>query len=51
MCVSILLLEDRNVSQRKPDHIARYIIRTILPAIVKVADVLNDMEKILLQSL
>jgi len=43
MCLSIF--EDRNSLQRKGDDVARNITKIILPAITKVADVLNDTRK------
>ena len=47
LCIAIL--GDKNASQRKRDDMARNITKVILPAIMKVTDILNDTGKILLQ--
>ena len=47
LCIAIL--GDKNASQRKWDDMARNITNIILPAIAKIAGVLNDTGKILLQ--
>jgi hypothetical protein len=43
LCVDIL--GDKNASQRKWDDMARNITKVILPAIMKVTDILNDTGK------
>ncbi len=43
LCVAIL--GDKNASQRKWDHMARNITKVILPAIMKVTEILNDTGK------
>ena len=44
--VCVTILEDTNALQRKWDNITRNITKVILPAIVKVINVLNDTGKI-----
>ena len=43
LCITIL--GDNNASQRKRDDMARNITKVILPAIMKVTDILNDTGK------
>ena len=43
LCIAIL--GDKNASQRKWDDMAKYITKVILPAIMKVTDILNDTGK------
>ena len=41
----IVILGDKNVSQRKRDDMARNITKVILPVVMKVTDILNDTGK------